>query len=45
MFESAAVMRALFGSAPRPLDAVFDGLADFIDGRFAAGVLADLIGR
>jgi len=45
MFESAAVMRALFGSAPRPLDAVFDGLADFIDGRFAPGALAGLIGH
>lgn len=45
MFEAPPVMRALFGGEPRPLDAVFDGLAEFIDGRFEAGALAGLIGR
>jgi len=44
MFESDSVMRALFGREPRSLDAVFDGLADFIDARFAGGALAGLIG-
>jgi adenosylcobyric acid synthase len=43
MFESQAVMRALFDVAPRPLDSVFDGLADFVDARFGDGVLAGLI--
>ena len=45
MFEAPAIMRALFGQQPRPLDAVFDGLADFIDARFEAGALARLVGR
>jgi adenosylcobyric acid synthase len=45
MFESPAVMGALFDVAPRTLDSVFDGLADFIDARFEAGALAGLIGR
>ncbi len=44
LFESAAVMRRLFGVPPRPLDDVFDGLADFIDQRFAPGVLDRLAG-
>jgi adenosylcobyric acid synthase len=42
LFESPQVLRALFGVAPRTLDSVFDGLADFIDARFEAGVLARL---
>jgi adenosylcobyric acid synthase len=42
LFESPAVMRALFGAAPRPLDRVFEGLADFIDSRFEPGVLLNL---
>jgi adenosylcobyric acid synthase len=42
LFESPAVMRALFGVAPRTLDDVFDGLADFVDARFEPGVLASL---
>ncbi|MES2101881.1 MAG: cobyric acid synthase [Pseudomonadota bacterium] len=42
LFESPAVMRALFGHAPRALDGVFDGLADFIDLHFEPGVLARL---
>jgi adenosylcobyric acid synthase len=45
MFESPAVMGALFDVAPRTLDSVLDGLADFIDARFEAGALAGLIGR
>jgi adenosylcobyric acid synthase len=42
MFESAAVMARLFGELSRPLDGVFEGLADYIDGRFAPGVLDGL---
>lgn len=42
LFESAAVMRSLFGAAVQPLDAVFDGLADFIDTHFEAGALMRL---
>ncbi|MEQ1682576.1 MAG: cobyric acid synthase [Burkholderiaceae bacterium] len=43
LFESADAMRALFGAQARPLDAVFDGLADFIDARFEPGSLRRLI--
>ena len=43
LFESPAVMRALFGAEHRSLDAVFDGLADFIDTHFQPGVLHALI--
>jgi len=45
LFESPEVMRTLFGGTTpvRTLDAVFDGLADFIDGRFAPGVLMGLL--
>ncbi len=46
LFKSAGVMRALFralfGAEVRPLDAVFDGLADFIDARFEPGSLLRL---
>ncbi len=42
LFESADAMRALFGAEVRPLDAVFDGLADFIDARFEPGSLMRL---
>ncbi len=45
LFESSAVMRALFGAEVRSLEGVFDGLADFIDARFAPGVLMRLAGR
>ena len=38
------MLKALFGQAGRPLDAVFDGLADFIDLHFQPGRLAGLIG-
>jgi adenosylcobyric acid synthase len=43
LFEDASVLRALFGAAPPPLDAVFDGLADCIERHFDSGVLEDLI--
>jgi adenosylcobyric acid synthase len=45
LFESADAMRALFGAEVRPLDTVFDGLADFIDARFEPGSLLRLIER
>jgi adenosylcobyric acid synthase len=31
LFENPVLLRTLFGQTTRPLDAVFDGLADFID--------------
>ncbi|MEI8168266.1 MAG: cobyric acid synthase [Rhodoferax sp.] len=47
LFEDAAALQALFGDSmqgPVPtLDVVFDGLADFIEQHFEAGVLAGLI--
>ena len=43
LFEAPAAMRALFGAETQPLDAVFDGLADFIDTRFEPGSLLRLI--
>ena len=43
LFEDAAVMRALFGVPVRPLDAVFEGLADFVDRHFEAEVLMGLL--
>ena len=43
LFEQPTVMRALFGQSPRSLDEVFDGLADFIDARFAPGALMALL--
>jgi adenosylcobyric acid synthase len=39
LFESADVMRALFGRETPTLDDTLDGLADFIDARFAKGLL------
>jgi adenosylcobyric acid synthase len=45
LFESPAVLHALFGTCPPTLDGVFDGLADFIDGHFEPGSLAGLIGE
>ena len=44
LFESPAVLRALFGARVRPLDEVFDGLADFIDDHFEPGSLRGLLG-
>ncbi|MET0517314.1 MAG: cobyric acid synthase [Burkholderiaceae bacterium] len=44
LFEDAALLQALFGpGCASSLDAVFDGLADFIDRHFEPGVLARLI--
>ena len=43
LFESAPVLRALFGAEIKPLDAVFDGLADFIDVHFEPGSLMNLL--
>jgi adenosylcobyric acid synthase len=43
LFESPEMLRALFGSDVRSLDAVFDGLADFIDVHFQPGSLMNLL--
>lgn len=43
LFEQPAVLQALFGQSGRPLEAVFDGLADFIDLHFQPGKIAGLI--
>jgi adenosylcobyric acid synthase len=43
LFEDAAVLHALFGARVPTLESVFDGLADFIDAHFAAGVIPELI--
>lgn len=43
LFENPDVLQALFGQRGTPLDAVFDGLADFIDTRFAPSVLMGLL--
>jgi adenosylcobyric acid synthase len=43
LFESPAAMQALFGIQARPLDAVFDDLADYLDQHFAPGALMKLI--
>lgn len=43
LFENPAAVLAMFGRTGRPLDAVFDGLADFIDARFPPGALMGLL--
>jgi adenosylcobyric acid synthase len=43
LFEDAGVLRALFGADVPTLDTVFDGLADFVDARFAPGQLMALL--
>ncbi|MGB4116582.1 MAG: cobyric acid synthase [Polaromonas sp.] len=43
LFEDPSVMRALFGVTTPTLDSVFDGLADYIEQHFEAGVLQSLI--
>lgn len=43
LFENPAVVRALFGRAPRALDSVFDTLADLIDLHFQPGALMALL--
>jgi adenosylcobyric acid synthase len=42
LFENAPAIKALFGQRTRTLDDTLDGLADFIDDRFAPGVLMSL---
>jgi adenosylcobyric acid synthase len=39
LFETARIIKALFGAEARTLDEVMEGLADFIDERFARGTL------
>jgi adenosylcobyric acid synthase len=43
LFESSAVLQALFGASVPTLDAVFDGLADYVDRHFDPGVLGGLL--
>ena len=43
LLENPAVLQALFGRRLRPLDAVFDGLADTVDAAFQPGVLRSLL--
>jgi len=43
LFENPAALHALFGQATRPLDAMFDGLADFIDTHLDTGALMALL--
>ncbi|PXW93274.1 adenosylcobyric acid synthase (glutamine-hydrolysing) [Sphaerotilus hippei] len=43
LFESPAVLQALFGQRCRTLDSVFDGLADYVDAHFSPGVLNGLL--
>ena len=43
LFESPAVLQALFGAGCRTLDSVFDGLADFAERHFSPGALAGLL--
>ena len=43
LFENPAVVQALFGRRPPPLDAVFDRLADTVDQHFSPGALMALL--
>ena len=43
LFEDPAVLQALFGATVPTLDAVFDGLADYIEQHFEAGFLQSLV--
>lgn len=43
LFEDPAALQALFGAHVPTLDSVFDGLADFIEQHFDAGVLDALV--
>ncbi len=43
LFEDPAVLPAMFGATAPTLDSVFDGLADYIEQHFEAGVLQGLI--
>jgi len=42
-FESSAVLKALFGVSVPALETVFEGLANFVDQHFEAGVLQSLL--
>jgi adenosylcobyric acid synthase len=43
LFESASVVRALFGAQVRSLDDSFDALADMVDAHFTPSALQDLL--
>jgi adenosylcobyric acid synthase len=43
LFENAGILHALFGASVPTLESVFDGLADFIDAHFSAGIIPELI--
>jgi len=43
LFEDPVVLHALFGAEVPTLDTVFDGLADFIEAHFPAGVLPGFV--
>jgi len=43
LFENPAVVQALFGVQSKPLDAVFDALADCVDAHFKPGALMALL--
>jgi adenosylcobyric acid synthase len=43
LFESPAIIKALFGASVRTLDDVMEGLADFVDGCFARETLMSYI--
>ena len=43
MLESPRLLRSLFGQQTPTLDDTLNGLADFIDGHFAPGVLLSLL--
>jgi adenosylcobyric acid synthase len=45
MLEDPAVLRALFGAAVPTLDAVMDGLADYLEPHFEVGFLQSLVAR
>jgi adenosylcobyric acid synthase len=43
LFENTVVLQALFGAQVPTLETVFEGLADFVEAHFDAGVLRDLV--
>jgi adenosylcobyric acid synthase len=45
IFEEPAVLRTLFGASAPTLDSVFDGLADYVEKHFDAGVLDGLLAK
>jgi len=45
LFEDPRVLQALFGATTPTLDSVFEGLADYIERHFEAGILPALIAR